>query len=234
MRVNKIHSSPKLILATTKGLVKKVNEDSMGVLNVNDRLRLCVCDGHWGLVAANLAKDMVLDLPHFPNNLQEAINVTQSIQTLLWKKLGKVRMNPKSDFTPETSLLAIEIDSARRLHILSYGDSRLMVSRNEKIKFKLKTQKTWLGAFSFLGLRSRLSVNIATQFKRLECRTDDLIWLFTDGVDECRYEQPTISHKWLYKLGAEDNSLETIVLKIFEKVERFGAEDNASIAIVRC
>ena len=143
-------------------------------------------------------------------------------------------MDPEKDFTPETSLLAVEIDSKNQLTILSYGDCRLMVSRKEKIVFQLKTIKTWLGAFSFLGLRNRLSVNKAIIFKRITCKTNDLVWLFTDGIDECVYEKPTISFIWLAKTGSNHSNVKMIIKKVVEEVKRFGAEDNASIAIIKC
>lgn len=221
-------------LFSTKGLIKKINEDQIGIRVFGDKTRISICDGHWGKEASLIAKTACLQIKRFPDDKSKAIKLINKIQKELFNKLGHKNMDPEKDFTPETSLLAIEINSVNQLTILSYGDCRLMITHHGKIIFRLKTVKTWLGAFSFLGLRNRLPVTNATIFKKITCKSNDLIWLFTDGVDECRYEKPTISFIWLAKTGSKNNNVKMIIKKVVEEVERFGAEDNASIAIIKC
>lgn len=219
---------------TTRGFAKKLNEDQIGIRIFGDKTRICICDGHWGTEAALIACKTCLDIKSFPNNRSTTIELVESIQKAIFDKFGRLNMDPEKDFTPETSLLAVEIDSNNQLSIISYGDCRLMISNNKKILFKLKTVKTWLGAFSYLGLRNRTSVRKSVIFKKLVCKSNDLIWLFTDGIDECKYEKPTITLKWLAETGSKFKNLETITKKIIKKVENCGAEDNASIAIIKC
>src|SRR3989344_2857476 len=145
-------------LFSTAGLVKKTNEDEIGIRVLGDRTRVCVCDGHWGKEAAHIALYTCLQTETFPSGRLTSIKLTEIIQKEIYNKFGHSKMNSEKDFTPETSLLAVEIDSKNHLNIFSYGDCRLMISRDGKIIFKLKTVKTWLGAFSFIGLRNRASV----------------------------------------------------------------------------
>lgn len=219
---------------TTRGFIKKLNEDQIGIRIFGDKTRICICDGHWGREAAIITKIACLNTKSFPSSKSTAIELVESIQKAIFDKFGRLNMDPEKDFTPETSLLAAEIDSKNHLTIISYGDCRLMISNNKKILFKLETVKTWLGAFSFLGLRNRTSVKKSVIFKKLVCKSNDLIWLFTDGIDECKYEKPTITLKWLAETGLKFKNLETITKKVIKKVENYGAEDNASIAIIKC
>src|SRR3989344_4463192 len=219
---------------TTKGLIKKINDDSIGIRVSEDLTRVCVCDGHWGKEAALQAKKDCLLIKNFPTNSRAALSLINGIQMKLFKRFGRLKMKPEKDFTPETSLLTVELSKNNELRIISYGDCRLMVTRQGKIIFKIKTINTWLGAFSFLGLRNRITVKKATIFKKIVCQSGDLIWIFTDGVDECIYEKPTISLKWLAKTGLQDDDLKKIINIVMGEIRRLGAEDNASIAIIKC
>lgn len=234
MNTKFVFQSKNIALATSKGLVKTTNEDAIGIHVFRRKTRICICDGHWGAKAAILAKSGILNTKSFPTNNFKAINLVENIQSRLFKKFGQAKMDPEKDFTPETSLLAMEINSSLELNIFSYGDCRAMITRNGKIRYKHKMHKTWLGVFSFLKLRNRSSAKKATVFKHLVCKPNDQILLFTDGVDECKYEHLTISSLWLAKQSFENSNLETIVNKIFNKIEKLGAEDNASIAIIKC
>jgi len=234
MQTKIIFQSKNIVLATSKGLVKIKNEDGIGIRAFGKKVRICICDGHWGSAAANLAKSKILRAKSFPTNKSKATSLIENIQKGVFNKFGLAKMNPEKDFTPETGLLAVEIDPTFHLKIFSYGDCRLIISRNGKIKYKHKMHKTWLGAFSFLTLRNRLSVKSATVFKKIICQPNDLIWLFTDGIDECKYEKPTIRLEWLAKIGSEIEKPKEIVIRVMQEVEKLGAEDNASIAIIKC
>ncbi len=234
MKIKQIFNSPAIYLTTSPGLIKKINEDRLGIKEMPDKTRFCLCDGHWGNSAAQIAKLTILSTKLFPNNKQAALRLVSKIQAKIWRQFGRKNMNPETDKTPETSLIAIEIDDHLNLKIVSYGDCRLMISHQKKIKYFHKMMKTWLGAFSFLGLRHRLSVKRGVIFRKIQCETADLIWLFSDGIDECRYEIPTISPQNLVSLANKISGLKRLSLQIFKMVNNFGAEDNCSLGIIRC
>lgn len=204
----------------------------MGFSQKKGALHVYLCDGHWGAAGASNVMSALLKLTDFPKTKAAAIAVVRKIEKDLHQQFGHPKMDENKDFTPETSLLAVELTNGK-LTIFSYGDCRLMISRHGKIIYRHAVKKTWLGVFSFLGLRKRLSSYKATQFKKIACQKGDLIWLFTDGIDECHYEKSTISFAWLAKTGRATKNLKTVANKVLREVENFGAEDNASLAILR-
>ena len=197
---------------TTPGLVKTVNEDALGIRFSPNEITVCICDGHWGQLAAQFACQTFLNRP-FPSDKNRAIKILDSIQT----RLFRLQDSPKP---PETSVLAVKINLGfNTLHFVSYGDCRLMISRDHHPIFNLPTCPTWLGALSFKNLRHRIPVSQATQFGSVTLKKTDRVLLFTDGVDECVYEPPTISNSWLASHTPD---------QILNRICRHGAQDNAT------
>jgi serine/threonine protein phosphatase PrpC len=237
-RINNLESIEKfkindsLILATTTGLKKEINEDSIGLF-VNDKItRICITDGHWGEEASDIiSKYWIEKSLIFPKNLTEAQNETSKIEDVLYQKFGEKVIDENKDFTPESSFICIEIEDGN-ISIVSYGDSRLFIMDKENIKFTQECKNTWLGVFSRLGLRGRLSVKEGVVFNVEKLNYGDSIFLFTDGVDQCIYEKDTISFDSIANLSKKLN-IEDSVDSIFKEVFNFGAEDNASLVIYR-
>lgn len=197
---------------TTKG-IKPVNEDVIGHLGSS----ICLCDGHWGDQAAKLACKSILN--NFPTSKTQAIQLLESIQEALFQL--QTNENP-----PETSVVATKINVfSKVITILSYGDCRLLIVRDKKIVFSLKTRPTWLGALSHLQIRKRLSPREGIVFKKMHLQTEDRVVMFTDGVDECVYEKPTIPHHWIATHSQKE---------IFKRILKHGAQDNASLITFRC
>ena len=140
-------------------------------------------------------------------------------------------MDPNKDFTPEASFIAIEI-IRNKISIVSYGDCRLLIANNGVTKFHLKSKSTWLGVFSRLQLRKRLSIDQAINFRQMQLVRGDFIFLFTDGVDQCIYEKDTISFDYISEQSSNTNLL-NIFDKIVGEVFAHGAQDNASLAIFK-
>jgi len=222
----------KLILGSTNGLKKERNEDAIGYFNNTNTTRLCVADGHWGSSASRfIVKHWLNPLLKFPTNVNESRRETKKVEYLLYKKFGKSKMNEEKDFTPESSFVVAEI-SDNYVRIVSYGDCRMLIANNGELKFNMKVTDTWIGAFSHLGLRRRISTEKATLFKKLKLTKNDYIFLFTDGVDQCIYEKNTISLKEI-ALSSRNNSVGDAFNIIFKKVFNYGAEDNASLALYK-
>lgn len=219
-------------MGTTAGLVKQNNEDHIGCSINKDFIRICIADGHWGddasrLIVNHWLKDKVI----FPKSSIQAVRETKIIENKLFNIFGKFRMDPDNDFTPEASFIAVEI-IGDKLSIVSYGDCRLLIANNGITKFHLEGNSTWLGAFSHLHLRKRLSVNQVTKFLQIQCGKDDFVFLFTDGVDQCVYEKDTISFDFISS-QSKNIDLSKTFDKLISEVFANGAQDNASLGIFR-
>lgn len=221
----------RVALGTTIGLIKKENEDTVGCLTGNNFTRICIADGHWGNFTSRRAIDFwIKKVKMFPSSLQEAIEQSKNLEKEIFDLFGKENMDPEKDFTPEAAFIAIEINESK-LSIINYGDCRLMiVDTMGNIKFNLETQETWIGAFSYLGLRKRLPTHSATKYTHLELQEDDIVMLFTDGVDQCIYEKDTISLSFIAK-NTKRKTIQEIFDTTMKEVFKNGAEDNASLAI---
>lgn len=219
------------LLGTTTGIVKDENEDVIGALVGSKMLRVCIADGHWGKTASQRICDACLNPDVLiPSSEAEASKFVSSLENELFEAFGSANMDETKDFTPEASFIVLEVDKDS-LHITAYGDCRMLVIRNKRIVFQLETKETWLGAFSRLGLRKRQPANEATIFKNIHVIRGDTVLLFTDGVDQCVYEKPTISFKHIATMV--DPPLNTICDRLFREVFKHGAEDNASLGIIR-
>ncbi len=224
--------SDNIVLGTTSGLLKQINEDIVGLLDQNP-LRFSIADGHWGTEASREVVEYWLSTTqHFPHTRQEAIHSTKVIEETLFNHFGSHDMDPESDLTSEASFITAELETNRELHFVSYGDCRMYIIRNDAIEYKADTNSTWLGAFSRLGLRQRISVENALIYQTVTVQKDDLILFFSDGVDECIYETPTLKDEEILTCVSR-RSVSEIFDALMEKIFRYGAEDNASLIIVR-
>jgi len=230
--IEKVKLASNLVVGTTVGLVKDMNEDKVGCVLENNSLRICIADGHWGEAAAKIiVKHWMKEEVAFPVNRKEAVLEVIKIEQKLFKLFGKTNMDPNSDFTPEASFIVIQIVD-KSLKIISYGDCRLLITNEEKVKTKLITKETWLGAFSQLGLRNRVSVHDGLVFEEITLLENDSVLIFTDGIDQCVYEQDTLNDEFLANLTNEKIAENTFD-NIFNAVFAAGAEDNGSLVVLK-
>lgn len=218
-------------MATTRGLVKDVNEDRIGFAKFgSSTLKFVVADSHWGEEAAVLVMRVWASSRKLISNRAEAVSFALKIQSMIYKKFGHCEMDEEKDRTSESSYVAAEIKQDR-LILHSYGDSLAFLVRNGHIIHEQQVEKTWLGAFSFLGLRARMPVLSATKFDQIKLERGDVLLLMTDGVTECKYETPVISKDEIAKLCSLKP--EVIVKKLMQLVFGNGAEDNASLIVFK-
>ena len=226
-------SDDNICLMTTTGLSKESNEDSIGLVRDGGNTIVSIGDGHWGKEAAEIATEQILSSPDtFPGNRDEAIEVSESIEKLIYAKFGAKLMDENSDFTPETSFASVRINK-NGMDVFGYGDCRVIVVRSGKVVYRMNIEETWIGVFSRLGLRGRKSVSEATLFERVPIKKGDIIMLYTDGVDECIYEVPTISMDDIVAIVDQNKTAEQIAQALMDEVFNYGAEDNASMAILK-
>jgi serine/threonine protein phosphatase PrpC len=223
-----------LIAGTTPGLKKSDNEDSLAISKDVESIRIFLADGHWGDKAAISHSQMTEHLESFPDSKAAAAQLVKSLEQDLYQSYYFPGIDENKDFTPETSLLGIEYRLEEKLlSIYNYGDCRLLIIRDNQIFFQLETQPTWLGVFSKLGLRQRQSVDDALLYKQIKLQTGDYVVAFSDGIDECIYQQPTISNETLVNIVTESKTNLIAFDKIMDKVFKYGAEDNASLVIFK-
>lgn len=233
-RIEKIKITPNLTIGSTAGLIKGFNEDRIGLkISSNvDNIRICIADGHWGEKTSEIITDYWIKKDiKFPENRKEAIEEVFKLEQKLYRLFGNTNMDPNSDFTPEASFTTAQLVN-NCLNVASYGDCRMILIRDGKIKTKLTTNETWLGVFSHLELRGRLSIKKALVYNKIKLKPSDTLLFFTDGVDQCVYEKDTISFEVLANLTS-NNSSEKAFDEIFKLVQKAGAQDNASLIVLK-
>lgn len=223
-------ASNKWIASTMTG-AKVRNEDAVSLRIQGIAMRVCVADGHWGSGAAKRAAIFWSKLPNFPINQKDSIFFVSKLEDILFKAYGKIDMDEDQDLTPESAFVALELVN-NSLRFVSYGDCRIMVVRNRQVVVRNQPKQTWIGAFSHLGLRKRLPLSKALEFQQHQLKCGDTILVFSDGVDECVYGVPTMNDEFFLK-AIDRRDLQAIREAIISAVIEHGAEDNASLVIVR-
>lgn len=230
--IHKVSIDKNTLIGTTSGLQKQCNEDRVGYLSIANTQRFCLTDGHWGHKAAEFSIQYWLnDQMIFPHSKLDAIRKTQILEKQLYNQFGKKNMDPTSDFTPESSMLIFEIRQGK-VGIVSYGDCRFLIIRKQKIIYEMPKQPTWLGAFSHLSLRNRIPVKKALVYKQVEIQKGDFIFAFSDGIDECIYQTPTLELSF-FENSTQVKNPKIIFDSIFDIVFKKGAEDNASLFVTK-
>ena len=137
-----------LHLSTTKGLVKKVNEDRVGCVEEGKFIRICVADGHWGGGAVHNSKILEQYRQVFQKQ-ERSGQIDRTLTEKLFEKFGQQKMDETKDFTPETSFLVLEV-SEGNIKLLSYGDCRLLVCRKGKLSMNWEQNRRGWGRFHIL------------------------------------------------------------------------------------
>lgn len=217
----------RVIVSTKAGLRKKLNEDAIGhVLTKESVLRISIADGHWGQEAARMCVEHWMDDTIGKEPIQSMIE----LETALANRFAVPSPNAEVTRTPEASTLTITIYPDKRMDIVGYGDCRLSVVRDSHVIYRYETAATWLGLFSSVGLRGRIPARSGTLVESVQLNEGDTVLLYTDGVDECIYERPTLNVEgFVYSDAAVVQIYNDIMGAVFDH----GAEDNATIAILR-
>lgn len=219
-----------ILLCSSSGLVKEVNEDKFGYRVTHSGIRVCFCDGHWGTQSSKDITEFMISLEAFPKSKKSAIFVTKKIEKLLFDSFGKSNMDKSKDFTPESSFVVYEQEEDS-LRVFGYGDVRFSLFRKGQFILKLQTNPTWLGAFSYLGLRNRIPVEKAVCFSQVLLQKGDIIFIYTDGVDECVYETKTLDESFFLDVFDSNPNCDVASNKILHEIIKNGAEDNFSYGI---
>lgn len=228
--ISKIMGDNTTAYISLAGLVKPINEDRLEYWAHDREINVCIADGHWGNDAA---QQVVHYWKHngIPRSKEAAVHKASALEQALYESFGKPVMDEEHDRTPETAFVCARIFD-NKLDVIAYGDCRLLVVNNEEVRFSLPQKSTWLGAFSYLGLRKRLPARMGLVCEQISLETGDYIIVFTDGLDECIYEKPTISHEAIAK-STELDQPKRILEELIRRAFSYGAEDNVSVLIYK-
>lgn len=215
------------IISTNVGLVKSLNEDAVGYLTKEDGLtRIAIADGHWGPEAASACVEFWMNDSAHDNPLASM----EELEALLAKRFAMPSPDPETTKTSESSTLTVTIYPDKRMTIIGYGDCRMCVVRDGVVIYRYTTSATWIGLFSSLGLRGRIPAKTGTVVESVLLQSGDTIVMYTDGVDECVYEVPTLSVEDFVRPGLTPMNIHDAIM---DAVFQHGAEDNATLAILK-
>lgn len=220
-------------IATTAWLIKHLNEDRIWYILNENMFRACLCDGHWWTEAAEITYETLLsDDIHFPKNKEESILLLKWIEQIIYWKHGDPLLTWEDwEKTPESSIISFEI-SHKILRLITYGDCRFFILRGD-YTFQTPMIQSWIWSFSYLKLRNRLTVENWAFYWEFNISPWDIILMFSDGIDECVYEKPTIPISKICETARQTLSIEEKINILLNEVYENGAEDNASIGIFR-
>ncbi|HYH74549.1 MAG TPA: SpoIIE family protein phosphatase [Candidatus Saccharimonadales bacterium] len=174
--------------ASVDGLSPHSNEDAIKVHIDNSGIRACMADGHWGDAAARKAVDFMLDAA-VPSARREAIAIVGELEEQVYRELGRGTMRDTSaDRTPEAAVTSIAV-RGDVLHVASYGDCGLLVARNQQVHYAMPQSATWLGCYSYLGLRARMPIREALVYEEIPLQAGDSVLLYTDGLTEWAHNE---------------------------------------------
>ena len=211
-----------------KGDLEVPNEDATGAIDDGDRTLLIIADGHQGHYASHELVKRALERP-IPTDPLDLLSAVLALAT------------PPAEHAPgaTTLLLAIWDRRSRQGFGVSFGDSSLMViSRTAEPVFTTRKDDNYVAPWN----RESLDPRRGHEFE-FTVPHDGIALAFTDGIDECCYENPGHSLQagdlWglLEETGGEVN-VEAYVRELAELAlsgvdDHPGGQDNLAIAATR-
>ncbi len=240
----KMHYSYKTI--SKVGQIREENEDSIGVYEIDKGLLIIVCDGlggnNAGEVASRLAVETVYN--HFKNSNDENYSdkikaaITEANKIIYRKALSASKLNGMST---TIEVLFLKNNNAYLGHV---GDSRIYLFSDNVLKQLTKDHSLVQklideGVLSHKEAEVHPNKNIITRalgdfapvepdidFIKLEAGKNFLFFACTDGVNA------VINNNKLQEIFLL-NEIDKISEKISEVVEKGGAPDNFTFAIIK-
>ena len=255
---NKIHCQAieelNIALGISTGVTTKANEDCLGISVSSDEKLLAIADGHWGREASELAVDKSMEMFRLmPRPAKE--NETRARFYALFEQINQelfeLAMKHPGALSPETTLIVCqlkEFELEKYLYWSSFGDSYLLLLRDNKL-----IQLNTLNAY-WLGMLSRMSETSLTRQLNLKgifgesryigvadgletgiekLQSGDMVLLCTDGLMGSDEGVPEDVDQNIKMILTHTASLEEKVNRLIQSALERGEKDNISCILAQ-
>lgn len=255
---NEIHcqtfEDSSIAFGISEGITTKPNEDCLGVSASGDETLLAIADGHWGREASELAIDKAMEM--FRSMLRPAKeNETRARFYALFEQINQelfeMAMEHPGALAPETTLIVCqlrEFESEKYLYWSSFGDSYLLLLRDNKLIQINSLNAYWLGMLSRMSGTSRakqltlkgsfgdsryigVADGLETGVEKLQ--SGDMILLCTDGLIGSDESLPESVEKNITGIldnpGLLENKVRNLIQSALDRRER----DNVSCILTQ-
>jgi serine/threonine protein phosphatase PrpC len=187
----------------SEGITTKANEDCLGISTAGDETLLAIADGHWGREASELAVDKTMEMFRLMPRPAKENEIRARFYALfeqINQELFEMAMEHPGALAPETTLIVCqlrELDSEKYLYWSSFGDSYLLLIRDNKLIQLNSLNAYWLGMLSRMSESNRsrqlslkslfgesryigVADGLETGIEKLQA--GDLVLLCTDGL----------------------------------------------------
>ena len=234
----------------SEGVTTKANEDCLGISVLGDEILLAIADGHWGREASELAVDKTMEMFRLMPRPAKENEIRARFYALfeqINQELFEMAMEHPGALAPETTLIVCQLrdlESEKYLYWSSFGDSYLLLLRDNKLIQLNSLNAYWLGMLSRMSETSltrqlnlkgifgeSLYIGVAdgleTGIEKLQ--SGDMILLCTDGLIGSDEGIPEIVETTITAILTSPDLLETKVRNLIQS-----ALDRLEIDNVSC
>lgn len=243
-----------IALGISEGITTKPNEDCLGVSISGDEILLAIADGHWGKEASELAINKTMEM--FGLMLRSAKeNETRARFYALFEQINQelfeMAMEHPGALAPETTLIVCqlrEFESEKYLFWSSFGDSYLLLLRDNELIQLNELNAYWLGMLSRM---SETSMTRQLTFKSLfgesryigvadgletgieKLQPGDTVLLCTDGLIGSDTGVPKSVGQDIKTILSTSLSLRDKVMNLIQSALDRGEQDNVSCILAQ-
>ena len=238
----------------SEGITTKANEDCLGISVSGDETLLAIADGHWGREASELAVDKTMDMFRLMPRPAKENEIRARFYALfeqINQELFEMAMQHPGALAPETTLIVCQLKdfkSEKYLYWSSFGDSYLLLLRNNKL-IQLNTLNAyWLGMLSRISetsLTRQLTLKgifgesryigivdgLETGIEKLQ--SGDLVLLCTDGLVGSDEGVPEIVETTITTILTSPAHLENKVTNLIQSALDRSEIDNLSCILAQ-
>ena len=146
----------------SEGVITKANEDCLGISASGGEMLFAIADGHWGREASELAINKTMQMFRLmPRPAKE--NETRARFYALFEQINQelfeMSMEYPGALAPETTLIVCqlkEFQSEKYLYWSSFGDSYLLLLRDDNLIQLNSLNAYWLGMLSRMSETSMM------------------------------------------------------------------------------
>lgn len=241
-------------LGISTGVMAKPNEDCLGISISGDETLIAIADGHWGREASELAIDKTMELFRLMLRPAKENEIRGRFYTLfeqINQELFEMSMEHPGVLAPETTLIVCqlkEFDSEKYIYWSSFGDSYLLLLRDNRLIQLNSLNAYWLGMLSrmsdtsetrrltlrgFFGESGYIGVADGLETGIEKLHSGDMILLCTDGLIGSDEYVPEAVEKNIRIILTTSASLENKVSSLIKSALDRGERDNISCILAQ-